>query len=198
MPGLTCLNSDHLQSETRMPCEFQPDYSTPDGRYRIGLAVPEHLACLPAIERAAASLFPDAVLSAPLREQVTTQEALARAHAAGRVWVAVSVSGEPVAFALAELEGAVAHLCEVDVHPHHQRQGLGACLIDAVVRWARDGQASTLTLTTFCTLAWNAPYYARLGFCQVPEDELSAALRQRLLAEHEAGLRERVAMVLSL
>lgn len=181
-----------------MLCEFQPIYATPDGRYRIGLALPEHLAGLPAIERAAASLFPDALLPARLREQVTAQEDLARAHAARRLWVAVSASGEPVAFALAEQEGAVAHLCEVDVHPHHQRQGLGACLINAVVRWARDGQAMTLTLTTFSTLAWNAPYYARLGFCQVPEDELSAALRQRLLAEHDAGLRERVAMALSL
>ena len=53
---------------------------------------------------------------------------------------------------------------------------------------ATSGQASTgypsVTLTTFTEVPWNGPYYRRLGFRPIPNDEITPELRA--LREHEA------------
>lgn len=56
------------------------------------------------------------------------------------------------------------HLDEIDVDPHHQRQGLARRLIDegGLIGRARGHQA--MTLTTFRDVAWQRPVYEKLGF----------------------------------
>jgi GNAT superfamily N-acetyltransferase len=166
--------------------------------YSIQLADSEHLADLPVIERAAAALFPAHLITPELRNGVVPLNQLEMARAEKRLWVALGFAGEVVGFALATATNDTAFLQEIDVHPQHQRQGLGRSLIQAVIDWAKQLRYASLTLTTFEHLPWNAPFYERLGFCKLENDKLSDDLRRRLHAEQQSGLRERVAMRLIL
>lgn len=168
--------------------------------YQIVPGRPEHLPQIAEIERAAGTLFPEADIPAAMLAQTTPIPQLREAQEAGRLWVALSASGEPVGFAFArDLEGE-AHLQEVDVRPDHGRRGIGASLVQAVAGWARASGTRRLTLTTFVHLAWNAPFYEGLGFRRIPAAELTPALSAILRREAEEGLdpSRRVAMGLDL
>jgi len=164
--------------------------------YRIELARVEQVACLSAIEVAAARVFPEAVLPAGVRELVLPRESLLDAQAGGRLWVAVAADGVPVGFAMASLGGDVALLAEVDVHPDHQGRGLGKALVHAVIAWASARELSGVALTTFLEIPWNAPFYERLGFRVLAPGATPAWLARRLEEEAALGLRGRVAMQL--
>jgi GNAT superfamily N-acetyltransferase len=105
----------------------------------------------------------------------------------GMIWVAVDETDEPVGFAVAhELDGN-AYLHELDVDPEHGRQGLGTRLIDTVTAWARENAYPAVTLATCVNIPWNAPYYTRLGFRCLREEELGPGLQQIRTHEIEAG-----------
>ncbi len=170
-------------------------------RYRIQPAEPDAVDRLPGIEVAAAAIFPDEDIAPKLREDGLPLEVFRRAAREGRLWTAVTASaGQPVGFAMATIVGGSAHLFEIDVHPDHGRRGLGAALVGAVMEWARGQGFSSVTLTTFRHLPWNAPYYRRLGFAEIPEAELTRELAEQLDREEEGGLdrSKRVAMRLDL
>ena len=61
-------------------------------------------------------------------------------------------------------------------------------MIDHVDSWAAAEGLAALTLSTFRSVPWNAPYYARLGFVELPVGELTAGLRGVLAAETAFGL----------
>ena len=168
--------------------------------YEIALARPEHLAAIPALERAAAAAFSQADLPAHLRDDVTTDAELAAALRDGRLWVAVAPAGDPVGYAIALWLGSDLHLDEIDVHPAHQRRGVGRALIEAVRAWAHARGAARLTLTTFRFVAWNMPWYERLGFRPLERSGLSPELALVFEAEIATGLprERRVAMALEL
>ena len=165
--------------------------------FSIRMARPADLPALPVIERAAATLFrttaypamADAALAAPQIDLAHEQD-----------WVAVDQQDQPVAFAVAHTLDQQFHLHELDVDPRYARRGLGRQLIAAVAAWARSQGYSALTLSTFRSIPWNAPYYARLGFQVVDEPQLSPGLRAMRDAEAAAGLpvADRVCMRLAL
>jgi len=163
--------------------------------YVVRLAGPEHVDRLPDIEREAATRFgdslPDSVLS-----HVTPLDSLAAAQQAGLLWVALEPAGAPVGFAVASICGPRAHLEELDVLPGHGRNGIGSALLKAVEDCALNSGCVEITLTTFSDVPWNAPFYARLGFVVIPEQELGAELVRRLSDETALGLERsrRVAM----
>ena len=117
--------------------------------------------------------------------------------AKGLVWVVVE-GGGPVAFACTEPFEDALHLWEISVRHGAQRRGVGRTLMATVVADARRRSAPAVTLTTFCAIPWNAPFYARLGFEMLE----TAALPPRLAAiradEDAAGLTDRCAMRLAL
>jgi len=163
--------------------------------YTITKARPKDLSRLSAIELAAARLLaghaPESVLT-----RTTAAAVLTAAQADGHLWVAL-VEDVPVGFAHVEiLEPAVAHLQEIDVHPAHGRRRLGTRLVMAVCEWAATAGYRAVTLTTFRDVAFNAPFYAQMGFDVIPPDELSPALRAVIDAETRGGLdpARRVAM----
>jgi GNAT superfamily N-acetyltransferase len=92
------------------------------------------------------------------------------------------------------------HLEELAVHPAHQRRGLGARLVAAVVGWARARGAAALTLSTFRDVPWNAPFYARIGFRALDPAQLPATLAALVERERAHGLpvEQRVVMRLDL
>lgn len=153
---------------------------------------------LPEIERAAAALFPDDALTPEIRASTVPIKQLEAAHAEGRLWTAATKTGSLVGFAIAIRDSNSAFLQEVDVHPAHQQKGLGRRLIQNVIHWAQTQKLSCVTLTTFEYVPWNAPFYSRLGFRKLAEDELSRELRERLEDERRRGMRQRVAMELTL
>jgi GNAT superfamily N-acetyltransferase len=162
--------------------------------YVVELAAREHIPMLPDIERAAAALFPADILPPGLRAGAVPVEQLERARLEGRLWTAATTTGRPVGFAIAAAESNTTFLQEMDVHPDHQNKGLGRRLVQSVITWARTHGHSCITLTTFERIPWNAPYYARLGFRIMAEDELTTSLREHLDAERAQGLQHRVAM----
>jgi GNAT superfamily N-acetyltransferase len=155
--------------------------------YRVAVARANDLSLLPAIELAAAKLLaghaPEAVLA-----ETTSREDLDEAQCHGRLWVALA-DDRPVGFAHVKvLEPRVAHLEEIDVHPEHGRRGLGTQLVTAVCEWAAAEGYQFVTLTTFKDVAWNRPFYERLGFEVIPSGGLSPALRAVVNDETRRGL----------
>ena len=57
-----------------------------------------------------------------------------------------------------------------------------------------DRRLDRVTLTTFEDLPWNAPFYQRLGFRKLTEDELNAPIATLLERERAVGMIRRVAM----
>ena len=165
--------------------------------FRITLAAPEHLPALAAIERVCADLFDPGDLPLAVRAHTTPLDELDEARREGRLWIALAPDGAPVGFALAGMLGGEAYLEEIDVHPAHGRQGLGSALVREVVGWAA-ARAPTLVLTTFGQVSWNGPYYRKLGFRVLAEDELSRELAAQLALERLRGLIGRVAMRIDL
>ncbi|MDA2802888.1 GNAT family N-acetyltransferase [Nocardiopsis suaedae] len=89
--------------------------------------------------------------------------------------------------ALIELDEA-AHLEQIAVHPGLGRRGIGGALLEAACTRARDAGFGALTLTTFRDLAWNAPWYARRGFSELPRQAWGPALADQWRTEEEAGI----------
>jgi ribosomal protein S18 acetylase RimI-like enzyme len=157
-----------------------------DPRYAIVRARPGDVAHLPAIERAASTLLrghaPPAVL-----EEVFDEQELRDAQVRGRLWVALD-GDVPVGFALVDLLAPdLPHLEEIDVLPAHGQRGIGAALIREVCAWAASEGYAELTLTTYRDLPWNMPFYARLGFVEVPEAERRPEVEAVFRAETARG-----------
>lgn len=88
-----------------------------------------------------------------------------------------SVAGFVAVFPLDE----EAFVAQLSVRRANQGRGLGRRLMLSAEQWARDQEFAGLTLTTFRDVAWNAPFYASLGFSEVAAD----ATRPGLKAERE-------------
>ena len=124
---------------------------------------PKDVAALPAIERAAGERFRDVPELAWLADgDVICAEQHLDYAKRGLSWLA---------------------LANDSVHREWQGRGIGRRLIACVADHARTLGLTSLTLTTFCEVPWNAPFYARLGFETVTM--LTPELRQK--REEEAA-----------
>ncbi|MGD1859009.1 MAG: GNAT family N-acetyltransferase [Leptolyngbyaceae cyanobacterium] len=169
--------------------------------YHVRKAHLNEVGDLPAIERRAAQLFADRLETLGLTieglDQVNEVDDLARAIAAGRLWVAETVHRELVGFALVLDFGEYAHLDELSVVPEHGQQGVGSALLHQVCAWATAAGYQAVTLRTFRDVPWNAPFYQRRGFAIIDSAELTPQHVELAAIERGRGLRSdlRVAMV---
>jgi ribosomal protein S18 acetylase RimI-like enzyme len=162
----------------------------------IRLATAEDVASLPAIESAACSLFDQIPATAALPLLLTSLEDFEEAQHRSFLWIAEAASEGPVGFALGErLDGSL-HLEELDVLPAFGRQGIGARLVDALCDGARARGIAAVTLCTFRDIPWNAPFYERLGFRILNEDELTPGLAARVREEEMGGLPRELRVVM--
>lgn len=171
--------------------------TTGDRSIQLRPANQHDLAALPAIERSAASAFEG--LDVPLDILTDVSPAAAwRPHCqGGTLWVACD--GEaPVAFLAGRRMGPRLHIDEIDVARAWQGKGLGRRLMGLAIAYAADHGLEGLSLTTFRSVPWNAPFYASLGFVEWPPDEAPDEIRSMLQAEAAKGLRDRCAMRLDL
>lgn len=163
-------------------------------------ARPEDLAILPAVEASAATTF----LAAPGLAWLAESEAIsADRHIElleNGITLVAEVDGAIVGFVCSEPLGDNLHIRELSVRHASQGKGIGLSLLEELASRAVAAGWPRLSLTTFRDLAWNAPFYARLGFEEPHGDALSAELRAQLRREAEHGLppERRCAMVLAL
>ena len=136
----------------------------------------------------AATLFDGTGLLDGVSDEPTDAGSLQDAVVEDRLWVAVPDDDPPVGFALARWCGVDAHLQELDVVPAWGRRGIGRRLVAEVVAWAAAHDRARVTLTTFTSVPWNAPFYQRLGFVVVPEPAWTSALHATWEHERETGL----------
>ena len=155
---------------------------------------------LEAVERSAATLFralPDLAWIAD--DHVAGPDTHRTAVAQGLSWVAVDAADQPIGFLIAAVEDDTdLHILELSVATEHQGRGAGRALMAAARQEAGVRAKQALTLTTFSTVPWNAPFYARLGYAALTFAETPAYLRETLAAEAAHGLTGRVAMRLTL
>ena len=149
------------------------------------------------IERVAGEAFRHVGMASIADDPPATVDELTAFLKSGKAWVFSDRSGAAVAYLLAERLDDRAHIEQVSVHPKNSRRGIGAALIEKASRWSVESDLNGLSLTTFTNVPWNAPYYTRLGFAELPEIEWSAGIRHRVTVERSHGLHEwpRVVMV---
>jgi len=166
--------------------------------YSLRAATGDDTVWLPAVELAAATLFPPGLLPGEMAATPLPLATYDDACSAGWLWVAVpdESPSTPVGFALAGtlIDGTVM-LYELDVHPAHGRRGLGSALVQLVAMAALARGRERMALVTFEHLPFNAPMYEKLGFVRCPPAPLPPLLAAELEADRERGLEWRVAMV---
>ncbi|MBM3073140.1 GNAT family N-acetyltransferase [Enterobacter sp. RHBSTW-00994] len=143
---------------------------------------------LPAIEHSAGQRFRDLPALAWLADSpgisVEQHQLFAEQEMS---WVALA-DGQPVGFVLADAHALSLFIVELSVHLEWQGKGIGRQLLACVAEKARMQKRASLTLTTFRDVPWNAPFYMRLGFAMVSDEELPAELRQKREEETAHGL----------
>ncbi len=155
---------------------FVAAFEAPPG-YSIRAHRPADDAALLKVENRAAQLFrghgyPE-IADNPFAS-VADFRAMATGH---EVLVAVAGDDRPVGYAVSGARGDFLHLRELSVDPDHGRRGLGSALVRAVIARCREQGMRGVTLTTFRTIPFNAPFYAALGFVELPLDQAPARLR---------------------
>ena len=139
---------------------------------------------MPEIERAAATAFAGEPSLALAHNRTAADYArlIRKGHSL------VAHVGEAMAgFIVAEPFRRELHIWEMDVIPAFQRRGIGAGLVRAAQIDARNTGFKALTLTTFRDLAWNAQFYARLGFEEVTALDAHLRLAGELANEVDDG-----------
>ena len=158
------------------------------GRVAIRTGRPDDLTFLVEIERAAGETFRYLGMDLIADDDPGSVEELAPYAEAGRALVAVDGNDRPLGYLLLDVVDAAAHIEQVSVHPDHARQGIGRALIGQAASWTRIRGLPALTLTTYVDVPWNGPYYERLGFRYLSEEDETPGLRAIRQRERAAGL----------
>ena len=151
-------------------------------------AQPEDLQRIRDIEVAAGQLFRAIGMDSVADDPPMTEEELAAYQRAGHAWVATGPTGTAIAYILVDVLGVWAHIEQVTVDPDQGRRAIGSTLIAHAERWATWAGLRGLSLTTFTNVPWNAPYYERLGFRHLPENEWTDEHALVVLREKQHGL----------
>ncbi|MFI5693108.1 GNAT family N-acetyltransferase [Kribbella sp. NPDC051586] len=148
----------------------------------------DELPTLRDLETAAGVLFRDIGMTDVADHPPPALEAFEEYRESGRLWVSADDADRPTGFVLVELVDGAAHIEQISVHPEHQGRGIGRQLIEHVERWAAGQGMPALTLSTFRSVPWNGPYYARLGFSELAGEDLTPGLVKIQAAETAFGL----------
>jgi ribosomal protein S18 acetylase RimI-like enzyme len=156
--------------------------------FKIRLARPDELPLIQDIERAAGHLFIETEFPFVADHEPMSIDSLRQHQSQGEIWLVVDYEDKPTGYAVIQNLDGLAHLHEISIHPAHGRKGLGKKLIQALCERAKQEGKAAVTLSTFRDVAWNAPYYLRLGFRILEEEELTGGLREIRERELQLGL----------
>ena len=164
--------------------------------YRIERGTAAQAGRLREIEVAAGTLFRSIGME-DVAEGDATPAAILEARAdLGRLYVALDESSSPAGFLIWSPKDGLAYIEETSVHPDHAGHRLAARLIDRLAEDAR-GKHAAITLATFRDVPWNAPYYARLGFTELPRERVGPEhqLSWKHQAENGLDMTQRLFMI---
>ncbi|MGB7372687.1 GNAT family N-acetyltransferase [Pontixanthobacter sp.] len=143
---------------------------------------------LPAIERAAGQLLagePD-LAAIDFNDVLSAKEQrgfIAKGHCL------VACAGEDiVGFLASQPFGRELHIWEMSVLPAFQQRGIGAGLLRACIIDAKNSGFAAVTLTTFRDIAWNAPFYEKIGFATISDLAAHPRLAKKIAHEASQGL----------
>lgn len=127
----------------------------------------------------------------------STMADLKRYLQCGLLYAAFTAPALPRGFCGGFIEQQWLHIAEMDVHPDWQKRGIGRQLLERLLQAGREKLLCGATLTTDRLAAFNAPFYASLGFNAPPESARPSHLNTLLAAEMQCGFNpeRRVAMV---
>jgi predicted N-acetyltransferase YhbS len=148
----------------------------------------EELPLLARIEHSASMLFLDTPYAFLIDDAPLPLDFVQQQCHAGLVWVAVDGGDTVVGYAVAREVENTLYLQQIDVLPAYGRRGIGTALVTAVCDRAQQLGYKIVSLSTFHTLPWNAPFYAKLGFTPVDGAELTTGFQHIRLKELAAGL----------
>ena len=167
--------------------------------YGVRLARPDELDALPAIEVAADARF-RATEYADLVAGYPTTEIADFADAQDRwgLWVAIDGADRPVGFAHCKPVGrGTVYVAQLSVLPDHAGHRLAARLLDRVAAFHGPRGVRRLTLTTFRDIPWNGPYYARIGFREVPDLGAEVFLGRQIAEQVRSGFPRETRMAMA-
>jgi GNAT superfamily N-acetyltransferase len=167
--------------------------------YVIRSARAEDLTLLHALERAATEMFRETEHAWVVEDGGYDEQVYQDWFHNGAILVAER-DGEPVGFAAAEEVGNQGFYALLCVHPAHANRGLGRRLTEAVKAWCASRGYTSLTMTTYPDVPWNAPIFERMGFRIMDESELTPELLDIRREELASGLKpeERVFMTIEI
>lgn len=154
---------------------------------RIRLASADELHKVAPLEQAAAELFRTIGMDAVADDAPVSESELLQAVEGQRLWVAVEY-GVLKAYLLGDFLPQSLHIDQVTVHPDAARRGLGALMIESVSADPRSKERGLITLTSFANVPWNAPYYERIGFLDIAEENWPEGVAEKFAAEQRDGL----------
>ncbi|WP_280342391.1 GNAT family N-acetyltransferase [Nocardia abscessus] len=139
------------------------------------------------IETAAGKPFADIGMTAVADDEPPSLTTLEEFQRAGRAWVWTD-EDVPIGYLVLGVVDGNAHIEQVSVRPDYAGRRIGKRLIDRAARWAVTAGLPAMTLTTFTDVAWNGPYYQRLGFRYLSAEEETQGLVELRAAERAHGL----------
>ena len=143
-------------------------------RYAISPALREDIDALISIDLAAGQLFaPTGLLPGDALQDHVPPAVFEQAIDAGDIYKAHDALGTPVGFLLVSHRGGTLYLDQISVHPDHGRQGLGTDMMQHLFQLARQRKLKQVTLSTFRDVPWNAPFYKKLGFREIPRKDMA-------------------------
>lgn len=110
-----------------------------------------------------------------------------RGFAGCGTWVAADAAGVAVGYLRAHDIGGIFWIHQVSVHADHAGRGLGRALVFAALDHARWAFHSAAGLSTYRDIAFNAPFYERLGFLRADPASLPPEILARFEAECPPG-----------
>ena len=135
--------------------------------YKIERGTRAQSAQLQRIELAAGARFRDVGMS-DIADHEPTDASVLEEHAdRRRLYVALAADQTVTGFLIWSPKDGMAYIEEVSVHPDHAGNRLAAQMVDRLAVDIR-GRHAALSLATFRDIPWNAPYYASLGFVEIP------------------------------
>ena len=161
---------------------------------------------LQSLERSAGELFrtvqglewiaDDDILSSAEHENAIAEGMSFKAMSLGENGHSRIIAG----FICAQLLSGTLHIGELSVGSEWQGRGIGRALVMHVVNKAIMLDTLEVTLTTFRKIAWNEPFYRKLGFETLADNQLTQQLRDILEEEvaHGFSREQRCAMRLIL
>lgn len=162
--------------------------------YAIRFAKEGDFPWLDAIEKAAGTIFPLGAIPENVLAERVPRDVFMEAMQKGRLFVIVDSAQLPAGFAFWQEIAGCALLALIEVDPQQGQRGLGTALVSQIISQVAQAGFQHLHLTTFSNFPWNAPFYQKVGFVILNDEEQPGFIKEILLDEQGRGLNNRVAM----